>query len=504
LRGRTQLPVTITPSLGFAVELPVSIQGVEAARLELDTHSTAYRWIDQPEALARFGARAYHTQVRAKLETFGGAEKLFQELMDFLWERFDPQKFTEDVGQERLTRKHRYARDKEREANGPPPPPADKFITDEKLLGQIAWGLGQQKPYDRSTWSLRDLISLALLRLTTPTQPPEILTDAGTIDERADQQRAVDREEERANALENLCNYVLRYCKRYGERLTDVQFVKKTNPQLLFNNHFTLGRILLEFSEKVDLFTPTDLKTCFWRAWAPLVYPSIVGYEGDSTLKLLRTQTTSDSIAQAWHQSGLSSLSVLIMNRSLGTPPGIQDGSSDLKRIQEFMAAREFIIRMKSELGEGTFGIDGDGLAEAQGIRSLSDLVILPADDISDLIAELRKGLNALAEFIPPTEGRYAPLRELQTLDRDRQGQSARADDLVQWFRRNGLERYLEFRSSRVPILPLNWNSKYCPKCNVQLTVENLNLLRDGKLVLCSYSKDAMIYWRPQLPKSVM
>ena len=502
LSTRQRQAATLVTGYFFRLDLSTPLQQAEAARLELGRYVTPFRWIDQPEELARYGARAYHAQVRAKLETFDGAGKLFQELMDFLWQRFDRQQMTEETVQKHLTIRQRYLEPAQTKTAETPPPPAADFITDEQLVERIYWGVQQQKPYDRSTWSLRDLISLALLRLTSPTRPPETLSQAGRIDEDANQQETAERAAARSSVLENLCNYLQRYCERYSDRLVDRDFVRHTTPQLLFQNHFTLGRTLLEFTDKVDEFRLDDLNTCFWLISAPLVWPSIIQMEGSAALQVMSEQHAVEEMVRAWSSSGMPSMMALLMRRALGTPPDWKEGTGDIDRVLEFMVAREMIARFHGALGNNALAVAVEDLLEARGIQSLEDFSD-PRDNSEEQAHELKEYISELETYLPPTEKRYAPLRELQELDRNGQGQSPRAQAISRWFQENGLASYLVYRFDRLPILLMKWGSDVCPKCNLELTSERLNHLEKGELVICSNGRHALLYWCPQLPKSI-
>ncbi|MCL4529059.1 MAG: hypothetical protein M1282_06570 [Chloroflexi bacterium] len=503
LKTGEEFLVSIDASFDFRVNLPNPLGQAEAARLKIGSHFTPYRWIDQPEELARFGARTYHAQIKAKLETFDGAGKLFQELMDFLWARLEPEKNSVADQQERAARARRHVNAHgEHEDEPPPPPPAD-FISESDLLDHINNRIDYHQPFERSTYSLRDLFSLVLLRLTAEAKSPEAVTENGNIDEESIQQGVAEQEEKRINIQQYLCDYIKKYCKRYGQRLGNAEFVKQIDPRRLFENHFTLGRILLEFADKVSEFTASDLKACFWWVWAPLVWPDIIELSGKPVLKSLN-ELYQDNVLGHWRDSGLPSMSVLMITRAFGSPPNLKVSAWDIGRVQGYMTVREFIEKMKGQLGPRAFESIPEDPCHSQGIPSevgSSNFDQLPSIEDSHTTTAM---FNDLASYVSPPERWYGSLRELQALELDGLGQSERADLIAFAFKENGLESLLEYRSSRMPIRPIPWGKKFCPKCFIQQTIKNLNQLAEGELVLCSSSKDALIYWQPVLPKSIL
>ena len=166
----------------FTLMLPSDLKGTEAGRVIVTTSDrgrlcSPYLWIDQPAELQRYGNRSFHTRVKDVIRTFDGAGKLFEELMNFLWERVDPIAIQGKGDEERET--HRRFRGRQPQDVDTPPdetiPPPESFITEEALVESIGFHIGAYLPYDRSNLSLRDLLSLALLRLTADTAPSEIV-----------------------------------------------------------------------------------------------------------------------------------------------------------------------------------------------------------------------------------------------------------------------------------------------------------------------------------------
>lgn len=178
LRSDREMSLPAPSSSRFSIELEQPLTGVEAICVKLGDILSPYCWIDQPAELDRFGARAYYQRVKGQIETFDGAAQLFEELLNYLWERVDPEETrTSDDDDKNNSRRPRRRPGQQSDGDGvPEPPPAADFISEELLVDSIHWAIDGQFRYDRSVLSLRELLSLVLLRLTAPTQ-----LDADTV-----------------------------------------------------------------------------------------------------------------------------------------------------------------------------------------------------------------------------------------------------------------------------------------------------------------------------------
>lgn len=507
LRKNLDIPILLDSELAFHVQLPAPLDTADAARIELGESVTPYHWIDQPEILARFGARTYQVRIKGKMETILGAEQLFQELMNYLWERVDPSCDTDEQDPRLLRRRRQESSgDQSDTPNGPLPPGPEDFITDELLVRTLHWGVEHHQPYDRSLLSLRDLLSLVLLRLTTPTQAALLPVDEGIRDEDADQQRQIEQEAQQVKILDRLRNYLIGYCKRYGHRLITPDFIHYKSPEVIFQNHFTLSRVLLEFAAKAEqVFTQGDLASCFWWIYAPLVWPEIIGFDGIPALKSLENEFSKENIQQAWQDGGMPSISIIVIYEALGQPPNWKTGLWNKKRVGEFMAAREWIDRMRKVIGDDAFHINQEHLDNALGVRSIDDVTNSSQHSGSLSIDEYQDVLTKIERYIPPVQEKYYPLVQLSDILKTGEGESQKAQELIEQIHRQGLsEEYEEYKKKPVRILSTSEDDPYCPRCGAHLTVIAQNSLKQGKLVLCTSSRDAWIYLRPKLPRSLI
>ena len=502
LRNNLVLPVRLEAGLTFRLNLPALMERADAARVETGDLATPYRWIDQPDSLARHGARTYQVRVSEKLETILGAEQLFHELMDFLLERIDPGNETDDRDSLTLRRHQRGAHgDKPDASEAPPPPGPEGFIMDVGLVQALQNRTSDHQPYDRSLSSLRDLLSLALLRLTTVTQASVPYVDDETRDEDAEQQRQAEQEAQQVKIIERLRNYLVGYCRHYGRCLVAPQFVNHKTPAIIFQNHYTLSRVLLEFALKPEAtFTHDDLYRCFWWIWGPLIWPEVVGVDGQATLDLLQLEHPGDRILQAWNDSGLPSMSTAILCEALGQPPSWRAGLWDKKRVATFMVASEWIARIRRRVSENAFQPRTQDVDSAFGIRSATELID-PEPISEDEIARLQASFARIANYLPPMQEKYFPLIRPQALEKSGQKGSTEAQSMIEQIHQQGLSNeYAEYCQKPAPIMPSDGDDGYCPRCGGRLTLQAENALKQGRLVLCTMSRDVWIYQHPKMP----
>ncbi len=232
-------------NLRFQIIYNEELRSSEAAYVIINGTQSLPRWIDHPGALQEYGSRSYHERIQAKMDTVAGAESLFRELTEFLFNRVIPSKLTETIDQNtgklrRLTHSTNPGTD-----NAPPPPEAERFIVPGRdATGSFLLGNYTRTPYDHNIHSLRDLLSIVLLKLTLP---PSISTETFIDDKKPSDQKGnpeEDPEKDQIASRIRLCNYLIDYCKRYSHRLCQPDFISKVQPEILLDNHFTLGRIL--------------------------------------------------------------------------------------------------------------------------------------------------------------------------------------------------------------------------------------------------------------------
>lgn len=502
LRTDRWLPAEIYTASTFRAVLADPLEQAEAVCLQIGDRKTPYRWIDQPAQLNRYGARSFHARVKGKIETFDGARSLFIELMNFLMERIDPKKFQDQAIRKGTRQSRTGSGDDKGLDTTPPPPPPSEFITDSTVLETTSWGIDQQIPYERSVYSLRDLLSIVLLRLTTPTETPQPETD--DWDEEDVQQKAAEAEAQKINILESIRRYLLQYSRRYGQRLLDNDFVTTTGPDLLFQNHFTFGRVLLEFAAKAEVFTRQDLEECFWWAWAPLAWPQIIGINQEPDLIALKAAYP-DQVRPAWDYFGLGSLTPLIMTQALGSPPEWKSGLWQKQRVQKFLAARRLVQHLNKKLGGSAFELESTDILQSMGIHSLKDLT-MPAQSLpASTLEELARAFSKITHYQPPAKEKLEPLLQYLALEADGNADPEAKALLFSEIKGRKLEKQLaKIQEKPAPIVSIRDEEEYCPKCFCRLTDRALMDLKRGSLVLCTSYSDAWIYQVPALPENVL
>jgi len=504
LRTDSEIQLVGVSSHAITVELPQTIPNVEAVRVKIGELISPYCWIDQPAELERYGARAYYQRVKSQIETFDGAAKLFEELLNYLWERVDPQEIVAEADDDQDTtgRARRRASRSVADVDANVPPPAESFITDEELVETIHWTIDGQYRYDRSIMSLRELLSLVLLRLTTPTQEGEEVTEPNGADRQL-QPEASDREVQRVQAQEALRRYALTYCKRYGKRLANTAFVKEIGPWLLFQNHFTLGRVLLEITRKSDIFTREDLEHCFWYVWAPLVWPEIVGFNGVPTLKVLEDAFGQEMVQSQWHETGMPTMTIIITSFALGQP----HSSDTHQQVQSFLVARDLLRRLQKRLGRKVLLLQTHAFNETLGIEDdIGNTVFDPnATFISYNKRTVAEQFLTILHYLPPAEYHLRPLIRLAIGEVNNSLTDDESNRLRQKVYENGLQSKLEaWRQHPAKFHSITEGQRNCPVCYGRLPVVALNKLRHRELVLCPLSQEAWLYECPKLPDKIV
>jgi hypothetical protein len=76
--------------------------------------------------------------------------------------------------------------------------------------------------------------------------------------------------------------------------------------------------------------------------------------------------------------------------------------------------------------------------------------------------------------------------------------ESQEVQGLIEQIHQHGLTmEYEAFLKRPAQILSTTEGDSYCPRCCALQTNNATNSLMQGNLVLCTFSRDAWIYWRP-------
>jgi len=510
-RKNKSLPVHFEDDLMFTARPDFPLDEAESARIETPILQTSYRWIDQIEVLDRNSARTYQARVKGKTETILGAEKLFEDLMNFLWERFENNPETEDDDPQKNRRRAGKSNIPNAGGNDPLPPGPEGFITEEELVRGIHAGLDYHQPYDRSLYSLQDLLSLVLLRLTTETQVIAVGKNEAADDNEENQSELAELQEQRDEGLGRLKNYVLRYCRKYSERLTNIEFLRKIPLKILLENHYTLGRVLLEIfdkSKKYDLFAENESLECFWLLWSPLALPEIVSLDDPCAFQSLTEKISyeKEKIKEVWTATGISSLFITMSAEFLGQPPSWRSGLWEVEKVENFMTARRWLDKVRSELGSDIFSADAANEAREFGARTIRDL--FGKSEVSEEVYERQFSIfSQIEKYRLPIEEKFSFIFDLEQMMKNVPEDIEAKQKLIDHIKAQGMERECtNFLANPKPIFAVledEDNNIYCPKCGIKLIEKVSKEILRGELGLCHYYGDAWMYLMPDISKSL-
>ena len=426
--------------------------------------------------------------MRSKLELIPDAAHTFKELMEFLFQRTDRQIFRK----EHLTRqKHAERQSLESMQSDDVEPeilPASAFITNDELSSYIGQRIDALNPFDRDHYSLRDLLSLALLRLTTETTPSRVLEASAGNDE---DERVISEEVEEQHELQRtwqewLIDYLKSYCRRYSERLQDADFLLNTGAQLLLQNHHTLVRVLLEFNDKTEVFSSQLLRETVRQIWSPF-------FTRSGVMSLL----TSEEWTQPWAEKSMTQAFISMLVSAWSDPPPKAGSHSDPARIQRFMYAQKLIQHAERFLGEKfwvSVAVDHPLPVSTQTLAHTDNFDF----EGEALPAEVIQHFEELASFKTPNEGRYEPCIRLINLRSAGRAQSDEAKNILEDLQKHEPELFQLVRTAS-KIACVVGDQRECPISHIELPDMVLMQLKRGDLILSPHISGALLFWMPEL-----
>lgn len=493
----------------FSLPFPDALSKSEAGRViwtpvDQPELFSPYHWIDQPAELLRFGNRTYHARIKASLQTFAGAGSLFEELLNFLWDRVDPRQIQAEAEKEKdgLGRGKSGSRNQNKD-DDTPAPPASAFITDEELTYTLMWHAEGYAPHNQSVHSLRDLLSLALLRLTVETKPAEVeVDDTAERDDNPNTEVEIQQKAEKKKILQQLCDRVTNYCQRYARWFGNAKLVTKAGPRLIFENHYTLGRILLEFYEKVQLFTEQDLRRCLLLIYGALFWPEAVELQGKSGWEhFLDAGYEVARLQELWQAANMPLLTAVLITQAWDKPKRWSDMIHRPQAVQRFVVARELVNHIEEKTGEH-FWRTIDSATDSQNIFGFRNLVELSAKGKPISVESIQNGIGNLAAYLTPAKEKYKYLfhwwdyQSKGTLDNNNMGKLAQAIIALGLKQELSLMRQL---GKNGKLKPVQGEQDVCPKCFVKLPANVLHELHRYELKLCPVCRQAALYWEPAI-----
>lgn len=508
LRSREYVNLIIRPDGHFSVALAQPLEGVEAGRVVVsdDGHVLAqsgFLWLDQPAELYRHAKRAFFLRIQESMRTFSGAGQLFQDLLNFLWERVDPQNLNEQHQEIAAWRMRNRRNATVVSVDGPPPPVEDFIVDDDTLVAHISRRLSQGSGGDQTALSVQDLLSLVLLRLTEPTKPrlPDAAGDEGPDVER-DSRIIAEHEDRQRIIQEQISNYLLRYCRAYTRRLCDKSFLSRLSPERLFENHALLCRILLEIADKCGTttaanpaFTRDHFRECTLGILGALYWSAGAGLDGDNAWDVLCANGHAQAeLVRLCDIAELTVLAAELVAQTWGEPPPWQRGLHNPSLVQTYLRTRELLQRMEQALGQRFwYRLESVEMSTISlfGFRRPADLH-QPAET-SHVFDRTLVYLDKLAAYRTPIEERFAPIiawadatgRNTQQLTALR----VRFPDEVALF---------EIRPN-ARLLASNDALTFCPGCHMQLAKNVITQIRRGQLAACNNCRKSILYYRPSL-----
>lgn len=343
------------------------------------------------------------------------------------------------------------------------------------------------------------MLSLALLRLTTETASQRVL--AASVDSEEDELAISEEIENQRQVLRDwqkwLVDYLMRYCRRYGQRLNDVSFIHETGPELIFQNHYTLARVLLEFHEKTETFSSGHLREAVREIWAPL-------FGRDGVLNVLASDETVEIVGTLWNEASLTPVFVMILSKAWSEAFPGWDQRNRIQCIQRFIYARNLIEKSEASLGTGYWRridwtqVDWFGL---RGFQSVEDLIT----DSLNVEHDLEEGnrFDQLAKYQTPIEQHYREFFHWHQLRKQGHAHLPETSKLAEKLTEQDSQVFSLIRSAD-RIVPIIGDSRECPVSYVELPSKTLADLRRGKLVPSPHIPRTLLFWKPAVDEQVL
>lgn len=493
-------PIVLDSNRRFGIQLSESPQTPNAGRVcaklpDGDTVCSPKVFIDQPHELEHYSTRAFHRSMRAKIDSVRDAVHTFKELMEFLFNRVNRENATENLSKQKRSRRDRRRNTVAGEETSQSEIlSVEDFITNEELVWHIGRHIDELNPYERDHYSLRDLLSLVLLRLTTETIPQRVLA-ASTENE--EDELAIDEELESQYQDQRvwqdwLVKYLTGYCKRYGQRLTDSEFIENTGPALIFQNHYTLARILLEFHEKTEIFTSGHLREAVRQIWSPL-------FKQDGVLDSFASIESHETILRLWEEASLTPIFVVTVSKAWSDPIPQWEQHYRIKAIQRFMYVRRIIDHATSHLGSQFWQkIDWSQVDwyDLRGFQKAKDLIA--GSPATEHYTELVQRFEELANFVTPIEQRYAQFFHWHQLKKEGSVHSSEAQNLASILQQTDAGLFDKIKQG-YEIRPVVGDRRECPVSFMELPSSWITKLRRGDLIESPHVHRVLLYWKPDL-----
>jgi hypothetical protein len=327
---------------------------------------------------------------------------------------------------------------------------------------------------------------LALLRLTTETASQRTL-DASVDSEEDEQTIYVETENMRQTQRtwqEWLVNYLVSYCKRYHQRLLDTEFLLNTGQFLLFQNHHTLCRVILEFHEMTEILTNSRLREIVRQIWSPF-------FGKDGVLDTFKD----GAFDPDWVEESLSGLFLIMVATAWSDT--IPQSISDISSIKRFLYIKRLIARAERYLGSQFWHSNGTSVNDPNIVLDPNGLEILNSS-WKQISIDIIKRFDDLADFKTPTEKRYEPCIRLLRLKKSGEMHSHEAVQLVSYLQQNE-PKLLGLIKNASRVATVVGDRRECPVSFIELPEFHLMQLRRGELIESPYTHGLLLYWIPDV-----
>lgn len=491
LKSGERILVELDENFSFKSHYEKEISDCEAVKIIGKNNVSFPRWIDVPEILRAYGSRSYRANIEGKLDSISGVETLFHELLDFLFDRVSPENISKNIELRRSSKRSGKGNDNNSKSQESVPADAVFIVPETDESGNYIIDKYTQHHYETNIHSLRDLLSIVLLKLTDPPQlSSEIKIDENGKDDEGDVDENENYIQDQINARKRLCAFLIGYCKRYSQKLCQNDFIEIIPPVLLLDNHLTLSRVLLEFKDLVEEFSQSDLEKCYWLMWAPFFWPDIIDIEGTPTLDIYKGIDKYQEFISSWNELNVSIFFKAVTSTVFGQPPSWSFGLHAKDKVIKFLTLNKLV-----NLYNSNFDIEFDD-ANNQYSIGLSHI------DWDICVNYYQK----ISSYLPPAKERLLPIINWV----HNQDDPVLMKKCLLEINQNNLQKEFEaYRNNpkeirQVLTEPDDERNVYCSRCFASLREKSVSDINKGKLVLCSTNSDVWLYKGEKIPEKII
>jgi hypothetical protein len=269
-----------------------------------------------------------------------------------------------------------------------------------------------------------------------------------------------------------------------------VEFIHETGAEVIFQNHYTLARILIEFHEKTEVFSSSHLREAVRQIWAPM-------FRKDGVLSVLISEETPDRILQLWDGEALTPIFILTVASAWPEPIPGWNMQQQVQSVQRFLYAKHVIDRAETFLGRRFWRdinweqIDWFNL---RGFQNIADLIF--DNMMTESAFDVTTHFERLAMFRTPIEQHYAPFFRWHRLCSRGREHTPEAKQLAADLRQQYPDLFRIVQQAQ-RIEAVIGDSRECPVTYIELPENDLAQLKRGKLITSPHAREVLLYWIP-------